>query len=366
MDISSLRRLHSDQGSLVSLFLNHPPGPAASALSDLLKAIRAAAERMERAAAVSVKGDAERIAGLAARMDVDPAASFAVFASQADGIFEYLPLKSPVWDHASVGRRPYLRPLRAAPRPLRAGVVVADRRQARVFVAENGDLAQVGDVIEGDPGKANYGGWHGLEEHRVRGRADEEASRVWGAAAARLFEEHRRKPFDLVGVGGHHPTNSDLTAALHPYLRALPGVELVVDPHTMTPAVLKAMVDTRVAEVRGDGERRLVERVLEAVGAGVPSARGTADVLTAVNAKAVHQLVVAGPFSKPGVACPGCGWLGRTGTECPLCTSRLDEVDDVIAEAIEAVLAAGGAVDQVAYASSIDAEGVVALLRFPV
>lgn len=366
MDISSLSRLRSDQGALVSLYLNRPPGPAASALSDVLKTVRASAERMERAAAVSVKADADRIAALAARMDADPAASFVVFASQTDGIFEYLTSKSPVWDHASVGRRPYLRPLRAMPRPLRAGVIVADRRQARVFVSENGDLVQVGDVIEGAPGKANYGGWHGLEEHRVRSRADEEASRVWGTAATRLFEEHQRKAFDLVGVGGHHPTNGELVAALHPYLRALPGVELVVDPHTMTAAVLKGMVDAKVAEVRGDGERRLVERVLEAMGAGVPAARGTADVLAGVNARAVHQLIVTGPFSKPGVSCPGCGWLGRTGAECPVCGSPLDEVDDVIADAIEAVLAAGGTVDQVSYASSLDADGVVALLRFPV
>lgn len=366
MDISSLGRLRSEQGSLVSIFLNHPPGPAAAALSDLLKPVRAAGDRMERSAAVSVKADVERIAALAARMDADPAAAFAVFASQGDGIFEQVSLKSPVWDHASVGRRPYLRPLRAIPRPLRAGVMVADRRQARVFVSDNGDLAQVGDVIEGDLGKSNFGGWHGLEEHRVRGRADEEASRVWGAAAARLFEEHQQRALDVVGLGGHHPTNGELGAVLHPYLRALPNVEFVVDPHTMTAPILKAIVDAKLGEVRSEAERRLVERVLEAVGAGVPAARGTAEVLTAANAKAVQQLVVAGTFSKPGVACSRCRWLGRTGAECPVCSSPLDEVDDVIGEAIESVLGAGGAVDQVAYASALDADGVVAVLRFPV
>lgn len=366
MNLDPFVRLSSPIGSLVSVYLNRPPGPSAAALTDVLKPLRAGLHGMERPTAMSVRSDLERISSLDSRIDADGSPAFCVFASDADGIFEFHPLPVPVWDHASVGGRPYLRPLRVLPEPIRAGVVVAERRQVEVYIAENGDLASLGDTILADLGKDNYGGFRGYDEQRARAHAEEEASRILREAAARLFEAHQERPLELIAVGGHQEALDALDNHLHPYLRRLPESRFVVDPHTLTPAELRSRVAEEASRLRQQRDEEAVTAILEAAGAGAPSALGTAAVLEAANAHAVDLLVVAGPFQRPGVRCPSCGWLARTGDTCPAEGASVEIVEDVVGAAMERVIEAGGSIRQVGVASPLDAKGVGALLRFPV
>ncbi len=363
---STIAELHSPAGTLVSVYLGRPAGASSALLSDLLKPIRAAADERERAVAKAIKATSDRIHDLAPRIDAEPWPAVAVFASEPDDLFEYLPLQADVWDVATVGPRPYLRPLRAIPELLCVGVVVADRERAFVFASEDGKLERLGEPIEADRGKDNYGGFSGYEEHRVRGRAEEETSRMLHDAADLLFERHRQKPFDMLALGGHAETLEELVPHLHAYLRSLPMHRFVVDPHTMTEAILRRHVTEGVAAYRRQLEERAVEEVLARLGSGDGAVAGTSAVLKATNARAVERLVVSGRFERSGVLCDECGWLGRSGDGCPVCGARLFDVDDVIGPAIEAVLGAGGEALQVSVASALDSHGVAATVRFPI
>ncbi len=363
---STIAELHSPAGTLVSVYLGRPAGSSSALLSDLLKPIRAAADERERSVTKAIKASCDRIHDLAPRIDAEPSPAVAVFASEPDGIFEYLPLQADVWDVAMVGPRPYLRPLRAIPRLLHVGVVVADRERAFVFESDDGQMESLGEPIEADRGKDNYGGFSGYEEHRVRGRAEEETARMLQEAAGLLFDRHRAKPFDMLALGGHADTLDELVPHLHAYLRELPMHRFVVDLRTMTPPILRRHVEDGVAAWRQEQEERAVERVLARLGSGDGAVAGTSAVLKAANARAVETLVVSGRFERSGVLCDACGWLGRTGDTCPVCGSGLFDVDDVIGSAIEAVLDAGGEVWQVSVASPLDSHGVAAALRFPI
>ncbi len=117
--------------------------------------------------------------------------------------------------------------------------------------------------------------------------------------------------------------------------------------------------------IRAEDEA-LTAELVERLGRGGDAVAGTVRVLEAANAKAVERLVVSGTFARPGAACRNCGWLHRTATVCEVCGHAMEEVDDVVAEAMEAVLASGGSVRQVRVGSALDADGVGAFLRFPV
>lgn len=366
MHIQRFAELRSRGGSLISFYLNRPPGPSSAAVTDLLKPIKARLDDYPRDVAMSIRADLERLAALDARIDAEGAPAYCAFASHADGIFEFAQLRHPVWDVATVGRRPYLRPLRAMPEPLRAGIVVAERRRAEVYVGYDGDLSRVGETIVGHVKKDNYGGFQGYDEHNVRMHAEEDAARVLKEAADRLFELHRREPLDHLVVGGHQADLDALDGHLHAYLRALPVHRFVVDPHTLTPAKLKEAAETAASEVRHERDEAAVAAVMEAINTGAPSATGTAAVLKAVNAKAVESAVVAGTFTKEGTHCPECGWLDRSADTCPVCGTPTEALDDVIGAAVEQILDAGGSVRQLRIPSPIDAQGVAAVLRFPV
>jgi Bacterial archaeo-eukaryotic release factor family 10 len=358
----AIASLHSPAGTLVSAYVNRRPSATRAELVDMLKPLREVDR--DRSAEKAVRADTERLVGLAPRIETEDARAAAVFMSGADGIFEYLPLDCPVEPVASVGPRPYLRPLRSRPRPMRTGVIVAETARARVFERDDAGMSELGDELVADVGKDNFAGFAGYEEHRIRARAEAVAAKMWREAGRRLLEAHRAQPFDLIVVGGHEESLESVAGQLHPYLRSLPQGRVIVDPHTLSISELGGLVADQVAAVRRGRIERLLADFLGEVGRDGQAVAGVAPVLAACNAHAVARLLVAGPFSKPGVVCDACRWLARTGSNCDICGGALYAVHDVVAEAMEVTLEAGGEVEVVDIASPLDADGVGAMLRF--
>lgn len=362
--IDPIAKLRSPSGTLISLYVNRRSPGTRAALVDMLKRLRS--EERDRSAEKAIRADTERILAEANRMDADPAPAFAIFASHLDGIFEFLPLSFTVGETATVGPRPLLRPLRAHPRPMRVGVVVADGSHARTYLASGGVFEELGEKLTTDPGKDNYGGFAGYEEQRIRSRAEELSAKLWRQAWRRLLEVHQDQPLELVIVAGHDEAFEDIAAQMHAYLQQLPQGRIVVDPHTLTRSELVDMVSAEIQRVRAAGERELLDRLVDEVEGNGAAVAGLASVLEGCNAHAIEHLVVAGSFAKDGVICDGCGYLARVGSDCPVCSSNLTAIDDVVAAAMESVIEAGGKASIVSAASRLDAVGVGGFTRFSV
>lgn len=360
--IDPIAKFHSPGGTLISVYVNRRMPGTRALLVDLLRQIQD--RPRDRTAEKVVRADVARLVDHASKIESEQAPAVAMFISGSDGIFEYLPLTHGVDPVASVGPRPMLRPLRSRQRPLRVGVVVADTTTAKTFVSAGESFREVGDVLTTDPGKDNFGGFAGYEEHRIRGRADEMAAKLWRDAGKRLLDIHQDQPFDLMVVGGHDEHLDAVLGQFHPYLKALPAGRMVVDSHTATEHDLAGQVARCVDEERSRRSQELLDQLLSVRDRGGDAVSGLADVLQASNAHAIDQLVVAGPFSKPGVICDSCGWLGRMAGECPVCTGEVFELDDVVSAVMDATVEAGGRVNVVDLASRLDVDGVGALLRF--
>jgi peptide subunit release factor 1 (eRF1) len=337
----------------------------AALLTDMLKPLREAAESKDRAVQKSVRADAERIHGYAEQLEADAAPSYAIFASDLDGLFTLEALAHSVPNISSLGPRPYLRPLRAAPRALRAGVLVADRALARVFAASGELVEEVSERFIADIGKSNYGGFSGYDEHGVRARTDEISTRMWRDAGAVLLERHLKRPFDYLAIGGHGETVDEIARTLHPYLDRLYRARFVANPHTLSLPSIRVELAEQADEVRRQRQAALAGRVCDTAWSDGLAVLGLSPALSACNSQAVDTLVVAGEFTRSGSICNSCGFLSRTGDECPVCGSHMFEVVDIVAAAMESTVAAGGRTQQVVVASPLDAHGVGALTRFP-
>ncbi|MGB7859030.1 MAG: hypothetical protein WBM90_00885 [Acidimicrobiia bacterium] len=335
-------------------------------MSDLIRPIRDRAETLERRDQKSVRADSERIHGLAAQLEMDSAPAYAIFASDADDIFILEPLAHPTVNISTLGPRPYMRPLRAAPRGLRCGVVVADRTLARTFVSYDSHIEEIGPPIRADIGKANYGGFAGYDEHNVRARANEASARIWKEASWRMLEEHQNHAFDYFAIGGHDEMIDEIARSLHPYLARLQRATFVASPHKLSIPSLRSAIRAQDLDVRKQRQEALAGRVCDTAWSGGNAVVGLSEVLEAINAQAVDTLVVAGPFRRDGSMCNNCGHLARTGERCPVCGSTMFVLDDVVGAAMDAAVAVGGRVHQVDVPSPLDNEGVGALTRFPV
>jgi peptide chain release factor subunit 1 len=338
----------------------------AALLRDLLKPVREAAEIRDRAVQKSVRFDVGRIHGLAEQMESEAAPAYAVFASDADGIFLVESLTHSVPNVSTLGPRPYLRPLRAAARSWRAGVLAADRSLARTFIAAGDLVEEIGKPLSADIGKANYGGFSGYEEQAVRGRADEVSAKMWREAGARLLEKHLERPFDFLVIGGHEETADEIGRALHPYLDRLHRAFFVANPQNLSLPSIRAELVEQAVQVRRERHIAIAGRVCDTAWSDGLAVLGLSPTLAACNAQAVDTLVVAGEFVLPGSICNSCGFLARSGEVCPVCGSTMFDVEDIVAAAMEAAVAAGGKVHQLVVASPLDPHGVGALIRFPI
>lgn len=359
--------LRSPGGSLISLYADRPsPGGFAALLTDLLKPVRDRAEGLAREVTMSVRADAERIHGLAGQFEMESAPGYAIFASDADGIFVVESLTHPSRNFSTLGPRPYLRPLRAAPKSLRAGILVADRVRARTFVSSADLVEELGEPLDTDIGKPNFGGFAGYDEHGVRARAEEATARLWKEAGGRLLERHLKRPFDYIAIGGHEEMIEEIARSLHPYLDRLHRADFVANPATLRPTVLRSELAALDVTVRRERQEALAGRVCDTAWSGGNAFLGLSPALEAANAQAIDTLVVAGGFARPGVICNQCGYLARDGEICPVCDAATFETSDVVAALMEAVIGAGGKVSQIGVPSPLDAHGVGALTRFPV
>lgn len=359
--------LRSHSGSLISLYAGRPsPGGFAALLSGLTKPLRDRSVALGRDVIKSVRSDSERIHDLAGQLELDSAPGYAIFASDLDDIFALEALSHPVADTSTLGPRPYLRPLRAAPRALRSGVVVADNASARVFTAVEGMVEELGSPLQAEIGNRSWGGFSGYEEHTVRARADEATTRLWREAGERLLERHMDRPFDYLAIGSHEETIDEIAKTLHPYLARLQRATFTVNPQSLGLPGLRTEVAALDERMRESRQMALAGRVCDTAWSGGNALLGLREALEAANTQAIDTLVVAGPFLRSGVICDGCGYLARDGGTCPVCGSALFEVDDVVGAVMEATVAAGGAVSQISVASPLDRHGVGALTRFPV
>lgn len=367
MDGDRIADLRSRNGSLISVYAGRPsPGGFGALLSDLVKPLRERAESLDRLVQKSVRNDTVRIHDLADELELDSAPGYAIFASELDNTFVLEPLGHPVPDVSTMGPRPYMRPLRATPRALRSGIIVADNTLARTFTAVEGIVDEVSVPLDADIGNRSWGGFSGYEEHSVRARADEVTTKLWREAGERLLERHVGKPFDYVAIGGHEETVDEIAKTLHPYLARLPRETFNLNPQSVGPPALRTEVVALDEEMRRNRQTALAGRVCDTAWSGGNALLGLQEAIDAANTQAIDTLVVAGPFSRPGVICDTCGYLARDGETCPVCGAGLFPVDDIVGALMESTVSTGGTVSQISVASPLDRHGVGALIRFPV
>ncbi|MGH3650602.1 MAG: hypothetical protein ACRDU9_07810 [Acidimicrobiia bacterium] len=367
MEGDRIADLRSREGSLISVYAGRPsPGGFGALLSELVKPIRERSAGFDRRVQKSARNDTGRIHDLADQLELDSAPGYAIFASDIDGIFVLEPLSHPVPNVSTVGPRPYLRPLRASPRALRSGILVADHTIARTFTAVAGMVEEVKARIGANVGNRSWGGFAGYEEHTVRSRAEEVTTKLWREAGEGLLERHMDKPFDYLAIGSQEETIDEIARTLHPYLARLQRATFLINPQTMGLPGLRVEVAAMDSQIQDHRQSALAGRVCDTAWSGGNAVLGLQEVINAANSLAIDTLVVAGPFSRPGAICDSCGHLTRNSNSCPVCGSTMFAVDDIVGAVMDAVVFAGGDVFQISVASPIDRQGVGALTRFPV
>jgi Bacterial archaeo-eukaryotic release factor family 10 len=367
-DVEKLRSLRAPGPVLLSLYLPVPLDPAgvrglAAEAGDLMAYADAAGPDGVRTAKVS-QADRDAVLGaLAAHGREWLGHTVAFFACQQLALSEALPLPCTLPERAVLAMRPHVRPLLAAlqGRP-DYRVAIADRRHAWVLSVNGDRVETVARRSDESPRSPGFGGWYGLEAHRVHQRIIQLGRHHYRDTAAILeraaADAGRNVP--LV-IGGHHASIPCLMQELPPAAREAYAGSFTADPHTLTPARVRELAAPVIDDWLARRERDLTDGILGQA-QGRLAAVGLPASLAAVNQGAVARLLVAHEGMIPGYACGRCGALSTGGDECPDWGTAARPVPDLLEEMVQQTLDDHGEVTVIQDAPF----SAAAKLRFPV
>lgn len=266
----------------------------------------------------------------------------AMFSSVAADLWEVIELPVPVRSQLVVNDAPVVGQLEAVyQRKATIGVLLADKTHARVFVFRLDELIEHEERTDDLGRDYDSVGLHdrgGVESHReelqhqhLRHAAD----LLWSAFQAHGFEHL------VLAVPDH--LSGELTGDLHPYLRERLRGSLGVEPSASSAEIRDAVVDV-AGRIEENRERRLVAELRSAVGANQRAVVGLDPVLDALAENRVSRMLVSDGFETSGWHCESCGRLATLGRECR-CGADMAHLDDVVAQAIDEVLAQHGTVE---------------------
>ena len=261
----------------------------------------------------------------------------AMFSCSADGFWQVVELAVSVPNVIVVNATPHIRVLESVvDQYLRFAVLLVDRQRARIFLFEQGQLVEKQEHFDQLPRHDDDGGQ--MDRDHVAGHAQAAAAhhlRRAAQAAFAVYQEQAVRPPHPGHARRHRPGDGAGAAPVAAGADRGPAVDPGGAPATTRSPRPRSRWRPGVERAR---EAALVERLRQAVGAGSGAAVGLADVLAALVARRVETLLVSEGYEAPGWRCRACGYVGVRGRRCPVCAADMDQVDDVVEEAVEEAL----------------------------
>ena len=324
-DLQRISQLDTDGYPVLSIYLDLDPArfPTPSAREAQVGAVLDLARRE------APRATAERVE---AWLRADPsifrgARSLAVFGCAEADVLEAVGLPEAVEPLVVVDTVPWLEPLAALISPGEWAVAVVSRRGARLFRGGPTGISEFATVHDVVHGRHAQGGWS--QANLQRGVEEQVAEHVRGVAL-RLLRAHRRHRFEHLVVIAPDELHSVIERTLHSDLeRVLAGILHADLEHAPADEIARAVAPVMERAER-ERERRLAERVDDALTVGGLAAAGLDEVLALLEHDRVETLLVAERADVPAGLCPRCGRLSDTDDgRCPFDGAALDEVDAV-------------------------------------
>lgn len=328
-------------------------------LDSLLRTARTRADGVR-----SVHDDLRRIESFVrGGLDRSRTRGLAIFSCSAQDLWEVIPLPVPVRSRLLINNGPAVGQLESVVQELnRFGVLLADKQRARMFVFELGDLVDRSELFDELPRDYDTRGERerGDVVHHVEALAQQHLRRA-ADVAFQVFQEHG---FEHLCVGAADEIAGELEAMLHPYLRERLCGRIPVQPSATLNDVRRAALEVEARQERKK-ETVLVSRLRDAVGAGARGAAGLEAVLGSLTERRIEHLLVSDGYSEPGWRCPACGLLATKGRRCRMCDGAMEELDDVVADAVDEALTQSCRVEVCVGNADLDVLGRIgALLRY--
>jgi peptide subunit release factor 1 (eRF1) len=310
-----------------------------------------------------IESQAERLVSQTLYPD---APGIALFASEARGLREMIPLAVACRDSFVIADTPRLRPLiDALAEAPRAVVLFIDGERAR-FIAlteqEVGEevVLESADVV----GHHRRGGWAMLLQSRYQRHIQEHRARHFEAVAEALADMVEQQDLCAVVLAGEPRNLAVFRGHLRPTVAAR-IVGTIAGAHYEAASALASRALELIRHMAASDQARSVDSVLLEAEGGGRAAVGVDATVKAVNRGIVDRLYILTSWDEAGRVCPACGAVqSGTSTACRWCGNPTS-FTSLGEEMVRRVLAAGGIVESTGTHAGLErAGGIAALLRY--
>jgi peptide chain release factor subunit 1 len=329
-----LAELRPEHGKVLSLFLDLDPSrfADAAARASAFGSLRNDAERLveqadglEHQELLALREDLDRVRAVLdpEAVPADAAAGLAVFACGPAELFEVLRLPEPVDQQVHVADQPFVAPLAAVGTEERWGILLVDKRVARILAGAPREVGEVRVIDDETKGAHQKGGW---SQARYQRSIDEEVSDHLRHVADELFRLHQRRPLDHLLLAGPVEAASEMKRRLHNDLQAILRGRFEIDVQSSTDEEVRQAAREYVEQQRSQVEEEALRAVAEGQGTG-RSVVGLDEVLDHLTQQRVQTLLLTPQQEALGTAmrCPTCDWLGAGGRACPADGTALEQ-----------------------------------------
>jgi peptide chain release factor subunit 1 len=349
-DVDQLQQLSQAPGKTLTLYLDVDQTNSANRkrqyetrLKDMFRQLRAEHAEDEELAAT-----ADEVEDIVKR--IDPTGKTLVLARHRGlGMTFRKGVKVGLQSGAFWGTGAYMRPLlEALDEHERFGVVLVDRKRARLFTVVMGDIEEHKDLIAELPPRPDSPSQDRLlSQSRMERHHDETVTGHLKNVAAEMGRILDQLEVDRLIIGGSVAAASELARILPKRLRGR-LVEVMAIPLTAT----KEEILQRAQEVQASLERaeelEVVRDLLKEVRKGGRAVAGLGPTLAALNEGRVWKLVYLKDLKLEGGVCGACHMMYDPADEvCPLCQKPLDRETQMVDRMSRSVLDQGGHVEPV-------------------
>jgi peptide chain release factor subunit 1 len=312
----------------------------------------------------SVARDLHRIEEyVKAGLDRSHTRGLAIFSCAAHKLWEVFALPVPVQNQVVINNAPAVSQLESVLEDSEAvAVLLADKKRARLFVFELGDLVEYSELLDDLPREYDTRGERdqGDVAHHVDALVQQHLRHTADAA----WRMSQQVGYSHLAVGAPDPIAKELESLLHRYLRERLCGRVHVPVNASVDDIRSSAIEVE-RRVERRKEADIVQRLREAVATGRRGVAGLSPVLDALAEHRVERLLVSQGYHEAGWRCRSCGALFVVGRKCRRCSDPMEPVEDVVEEAVEDALSQSCRVEICVGNADLDVLGRVgALLRY--
>ncbi len=362
-NLEELLAFDAQRAQVVSLYLNADLG------TNPAETIRLQVRGLLRDVPDAVRDDAERIEAYFEREHDWHKPGVALFSCQPSGFFRSYQIAVPFRNRVRVKQKPYVKPLLHLMKYYsNYGVILVDRVGARFYEFHLGELQEASGTVGEDVRKLKHG--RGSSATGMRGgvggarQEDEHVQRNMREAAEEAARFFSRSDIRRLFLGGTSENVAQFRELLPKRLQSTIAATLSMDMDA-TPKEVRERTLEIMHTLNVEREQRLVERMLTSTHEGGNAVTGLAPTLRMVSEGRVDTLIVSDGYAASGFRQATSGYLTMSQEDSAFGDAALEDVADIVDEAVQRTVEQGGHVEVVSDNPHLESAGRIgAILRY--